>query len=163
MPKGVYVKRRRDLAERFWDKVDVLDSDCCWEWQGYRDSRGYGTVGVGGREGGTEWAHRVAFSLTRGPIPKGLMVCHRCDNPPCCNPWHLFLGTALVNNRDAQAKGRNRKGENHPQAKLSDLVVAEIRSRYAEGGVSQSQLARLYGVTQSHISNIVTGRTRAVA
>lgn len=79
----------------------------CWEWSGSRDRKGYG-FGDGGR------AHRLAWEWENGPVPAGLMVLHRCDNPPCCNPKHLFVGTALDNARDALAKGHHHNaGKTH--------------------------------------------------
>jgi hypothetical protein len=84
-------------------------SSGCWEWQGNRDYRGTGRVGNGTYHKGTSstvLVHRVAWELTYGPIPAGLFVCHTCDNPPCCNPAHLFLGTQKDNMHDCKLKGR---------------------------------------------------------
>jgi hypothetical protein len=103
----------RPLAERFWPKV--VKSDGCWLWVGAKFERGYGCIVAGGpRINGRPaerrhlYAHRVSYELSVGPIPDGLYVCHHCDNPPCVNPSHLFLGTATDNNRDREAKGRGR-------------------------------------------------------
>lgn len=79
----------------------------CWEYTGALDSKGYGAIGTGGR-GVSDRTHRVSWRLHRGPIPPGMFVCHSCDNPPCCNPDHLFLGTIQDNNADREQKGRNR-------------------------------------------------------
>jgi hypothetical protein len=96
-------------AVRFWAKVADMESDGCWEWRGARNQDGYGVVGW--KENGgtrTTTASRIAVELTTGePIPAGLLVCHECDNPPCCNPNHLFLGTYTDNVRDAMRKGRH--------------------------------------------------------
>lgn len=93
------------LAERLWPRVRVVDSGC-WEWTGSRDNTGYGTLGIGG--GRFSRAHRVAWLLSHLILPQGAMVCHHCDNPPCCNPDHLFLGSTFDNSRDMVAKGRAR-------------------------------------------------------
>jgi len=119
----------------------------CDEWTGKRDKDGYGYFYHKGR---TWSAHRLAWETRRGPIPKGLHVLHRCDNPPCWEVRHLFLGTQADNNRDMVAKGRN-------SAKLTAAEVTKIRKRYAEGGVTQQQLAAEYGVGQQEISRIVRG------
>lgn len=100
--------RRPGLAERLAQRLSPTP-DGCLVWSGGRDWSGYGTINVG--DGKTDRTHRVAWILANGrPIPGDLCVLHRCDNPPCCNPGHLFLGTRTDNNADMQAKGRGRNG-----------------------------------------------------
>jgi hypothetical protein len=109
-------------------------------------------------------AHRVAWELTHGPIPDGMLVCHRCDNPPCVNPPHLFLGTDALNAADKGAKGRARttpqRGEDSPAAKVTTEAVLQIRARYAAGGISQRELGEEYGIGQTHVGRIVRGTRR---
>lgn len=100
----------RDPVERFWEHVDRRGPDECWPWLGKGNGDGYGRIGIGSRadkSGRDIAAHRFAWELEYGPIPAGMNVCHRCDNPPCTNPWHLFLGTQTDNLADMVSKGRH--------------------------------------------------------
>lgn len=95
-------------AERFWEKVRVRQPDDCWEWMAHTQHGGYGVFWTGAERGIKTTAHRFAFELHTGsPAPDGIHVCHSCDNPPCCNPAHLFLGTPSDNMRDMVKKGRD--------------------------------------------------------
>lgn len=150
----------KSFAERFWGRVDQSGApDACWEWQGYRMPAGYGQFSA---EKKRHYAHRVAYELTKGTIPDGMFVCHACDNPPCCNPAHLFLGTPKDNTRDMVAKGRCRgiglPGVLSPCAKLNDDAVRRIRELYAIGGYSQRKLGMMFGVSRAAIDAVVTGR-----
>lgn len=142
-------------VERFWARV--AKSDGCWLWAGCRDSGGYGRLRW---RGATMLAHRVAYELATGTLDADACVCHTCDNPPCCNPAHLFPGTRADNNRDMAAKGRaNRSatswGESHGNAKLDAVAVRRIIARYRTERVSQRQLALENGVCQRTINKIV--------
>jgi hypothetical protein len=95
--------RQEPIEDRFWQFVNKTDT--CWLWTGSR-SRGYGLIGAGA-SGKTKSAHRVSYELANGPIPAGMWVLHKCDNPPCVNPAHLFLGDRADNMRDAFRKGRH--------------------------------------------------------
>lgn len=141
----------------------------CLEWSGHtvksngRESHRYGRIKVGGRD---ILAHRYAYTLARGEIPHGMSVCHRCDNPKCCNPEHLFLGTHRQNMGDMAAKGRAARisnpkptGEKSPKAKLLDAQIAEIRARRATGETVTS-LAAAYGVHHSYVSRLARGVRR---
>lgn len=136
--------------------------DGCAVWVGSRRPDGYGVFAVGGRlRKGSVLAHRRAWEREHGPIPECLCVCHKCDNPPCVNPAHLFLGTRADNNADMEAKGRGvrLRGERNGNSKITPSVVVAIRSAYAAGGVSQRALARSFGLHQTTIGDIVRGET----
>ncbi len=139
--------------ERFWVRVNRAGTDDCWEWQRSRNSCGYGTYR-------SSQAHRYAWELTHGPIPEGLHVLHRCDNPPCCNPSHLFLGTAADNNADKETKGRGNhvRGEQVGREKLTESAVQSIRAR-AMQGESLAHIAPDFGVTKVTIRHVVRRRT----
>ncbi len=157
--KGAQVKV--GFAVRFWARVAPMDTPGgCWEWIGIRNAGGYGKAWHGGkyRNGGRSvLAHRASWAMENGPIPEGLDVCHHCDNPPCVNPGHLFVGTTLDNMRDMRAKGRAPcvTGNANPAAKLTAADAVAIRREYALGGVRQVDLARKYGVGQAAISRVV--------
>jgi len=150
-------KTKGDQAEREVCKIlaDLTGhSDECWPWPGARTSTGYGNIRLGGRKGRNVKAHRLAYELAHGPIPDEMLVCHKCDNPPCCNPAHLFLGTTLDNVRDKISKGRDTKGETNGRARLTDENVTAIRERQA-AGESQRHLAHEFGVSEATISRVV--------
>ncbi|QTN04664.1 hypothetical protein GTN27_15695 [Ochrobactrum sp. EEELCW01] len=146
-------------ADRFWSKVNISHADKCWNWQGAKDSLGYGRFHIGISRNAAMLAHRVAFGIATGDEPEA--VCHHCDNPSCCNPSHLFGGTRADNNLDMARKGRcaeekpSLEGENHPQSKLTNADVLEIRRIYADGGITQRQLAAQFGVCQRSINKAV--------
>lgn len=143
---------RMSLEDRFWSKVQCGDG--CWLWTKSVGRKGYGEFSSGGKHGGSRLAHRVAWELTFGPIPDGLWVLHRCDNPPCVRPDHLFLGDVLANNRDMWSKGRARpssvlpRGERHAHHKLTEAIVREARRRHA-GGETNAWLAHEFKVSTS--------------
>ncbi len=141
-------------VDPFWSKVHVRGATKCWPYREAGDKDGYGLYRVPG--GGKVRAHRYAFAATNGRIPRGLWVCHRCDNPACCNPRHLFLGDAADNHADMVRKGRRAK----PAARLSPDDVRAIRAAYAAGD-RQADIAPRFGVCQVTVSQIVRCRTWA--
>jgi hypothetical protein len=144
------------MMGRFWDKVHRRRR---WDWTAGTSADGYGKLKVGGK---WLYAHRVAWEITHGPIPAGLLVLHRCDRRRCCNPAHLFLGTVQDNTDDMLRKGRwiqlPRHGERNGRAKLGWADVLTIRDLYRTGEHSQRQLAQRFGVAPRTIGDVVTGK-----
>lgn len=146
-----------EVEARFWKKIDKKeDLISCWNWKAGKQSKGYGSFGVGG--GKTELAHRMAYEITFGSIPDGLIVRHKCDNRTCCNPGHLLLGTIADNNRDTVMRGRTARGERNGRAKLKEFQVRAIREQYKNKTSTQTALALAYKVSRSTIANIVKER-----
>jgi hypothetical protein len=173
------------ILRRLMKNVRVDEATGCWEWTGHRLSPPglpYGDVMINRTR---YMAHRAMWNFRVGPIPDGMCVLHRCDNPPCCNPAHLFLGTHADNAADRDAKGRTakgdrhparrnpewaercrglaarrketRRGERHPAAKLTAARVNSIRERYAAGGVTMKELAVAFGVSQAAVHRAIRG------
>jgi hypothetical protein len=161
--------------KQFWSRIRIGKPEECWEWQGYRVHHGYGhTMYMVNGKCYHPRSHRLAYYLTFGPIPEGCGVCHRCDNPPCCNPAHLFVGTQKDNANDARLKGRlcpgkiryshirpDRipRGEYNPRSLLTEAQVREIRKLRADNGLSCRELSALFGVKAHAIYKVVTRMT----
>jgi len=162
-------------SQRFWAKVQKRGpkhpglGTRCWVWTAARLPAGYGLFKLNGR---SRVAHSVAWEIEHGELLRGICVLHRCDNPACVRPDHLFLGTRGDNNTDRSIKGRSAKGDRspsrlhpesrprgsrHANAKLTEERAARIRELYAVGDTTQTRLARLFGVHQKVISGIVLG------
>jgi len=146
--------RMNQTAEQFWSRVAVGEPHECWEWTGHRSSKGYGRMGWKGKLALT---HRIAMSLTDNDWTNKLPVCHGCDNPPCCNPSHLWRGTHRQNYDDMVRKGRERRarGAEMPHSKITDQIVLTIRASTR----TQKELAERYGISTSAISHIKAHRT----
>lgn len=142
--------------EKFFGRVLFGELDECWLWQGARHPRGYGQIWTNGK---LMYAHRFSYILENGPIAKGQVVCHKCDNPPCCNPNHLFSGTQIENLEDAFKKGRAKvcSGTLNIKAKLTDSEVMRIRLLRRRGATTTS-LAEMFGVWQGTIWQIISGK-----
>lgn len=143
-----------DPLVRYRDKIAVGAPDECWPWTAARFRQGYGAFRLGDKQ----WkAHRFGYTTLIGPIPDGMLVCHTCDNPPCQNPEHWFLGTPAANNADRNAKNRQAQGPAHARRavkKLTDEAVLAIRDAYREGA-RQTALAEWFGVSQTTVSQVV--------
>lgn len=150
--------------ERFWCKVDKKSDDECWNWIAGKSAYGYGQFSIKNKIYG---AHRISYIIHNGEIPEddpyhGYCICHKCDNPSCVNPAHLFIGTTKENIQDMVNKGRLRwvipetKGEKNGQHKLSEEQVREIREKYIPYKYSVYKLAKEYNVSKSTIGYVVT-------
>jgi hypothetical protein len=150
MPTGVYVsKNRGPLEKRFWAKIiKGAGESACWDWSGWKNNHGYGMIG--GASGESLLAHRVSWEIKHGKIttPK-MCVLHRCDNPACSNPDHLFLGTKKQNSQDMARKGRGGSGF----IKVTDIHV-RIAKRLKERGVPFHKTARLFGLSKQIFSAV---------
>lgn len=137
---------------RFWSRVEPASDFQCWEWRGAANTKGYG-----------RWqgllAHRVAYTLVNGPIPSGLVIRHRCDNPACCNPRHLEVGTQAENVTDCVTRFRNARGSRHGRTKITDDQVKWILAN--PDGLTITDMARSLGVAKSTVSMIRSGYRRA--
>lgn len=174
---------KRNATERFWEKVNKGTPEECWNWTAAKRPDGYGNFSIS--HGIFVAAHRFAYELAYGPIPEGLLVCHKCNNPSCCNPAHLYAGSQLDNMNDAKRSGRTAtddkngsrthpesyprgdkswphlhpelvlRGSKHKTAKLTEAAVLEIRKLYAIGAASGVELSQRFGVSRANISLIV--------
>ncbi len=141
-----FTKTRPDVKTRLLFRIEKTKSGC-WEWLGPRHWLGYASIWV---EGKNQPVHRVSYQTFKGPIPKGLYVCHTCDNPPCINPKHLFLGTHIDNIKDAVSKGRHARGEKNGHAVFTEKEILKIRA----SSENCSALARKYEVNPTTIQKI---------
>lgn len=146
-------KHGKPFEKKFWNKIEKTDS--CWLWHGTRGISGHGQVRHNGRP---DLAHRVSYMIHKGPIPEGMVVRHKCDNPPCVNPYHLELGSAADNMRDKMIRNRQAKGESQGFAKFTNETVKEARRLRAEGW-TYLQLEKHFGVSRQTISHACRGNT----
>ena len=145
------------LTERFWEKVNIIDSDKCCKWLStISNSTGYGSFWYGKKQ---ELAHRISYILEYGHISDNLLVLHKCDNPACVNPRHLFLGTHADNSSDMVEKNRQAKGEKHGMSKLSKEQIIIIKNKYIPEIYSTRKLAKEFNVSQPTIWRIINNIT----
>lgn len=143
-----------NIFDRLFDRA-MIQENGCWEFSGARHNQGYGLISLNGK---MYRAHRVAYDLCVGDIPEDIQVLHKCDNPPCVNPEHLFLGTGQDNMDDKVAKDRHTYGEGH--GKLTEEQVIEIRA-LLDSGLSYKEVATQFNISKSATSHIWHGRTWA--
>ncbi len=142
------------VKDRFWSKVQICGPDDCWNWIGATKDNGYGTFG---HLYENLYAHRFSWELKNGKIPNGMFVLHRCDNPACVNPSHLFLGTHTDNMRDKENKGRanHPSGELNGKSKITRSDVLEIR-RMHSSGVTQREIGTRFKISGVQAYRIAT-------
>jgi hypothetical protein len=142
---------KKGTAEYFWSRLDGDNINECWNFHGATTNFGYGKLTFN-----KQWwmSHRLAWTLVNGPIPENMWVLHRCDNPSCCNPQHLFLGTYQINVTDCVLKERNARGEKHGRSKLTVAEVRHIKLSNLPGAA----LSEMYKIAPGQISAIRSGK-----
>jgi hypothetical protein len=147
----------KEIADRYWSKVNIGEPDECWEWTASKLLNGYGQFMLNGRP---RTAHRIAWMLTHGPIPDGMLVMHLYDNKACCNPAHLSLGTYADNTQDMVLKGRARGGapyygEDNGNAKVTTQKVKLMRILYGTSNYTYKSLATKFGISVVQVGRII--------
>lgn len=155
-----YVGSDATLAERLSFGGWNITVTGCWEWAASRRPTGYGVLSIGQQR--LEYAHRISWTVHRGPIPDGQFVCHSCDNPPCINPDHLFLGSVADNNTDMAEKQRHAYGEINGRARLSNADVEQIRAELAAGALP-AEIAARWHITRGYVYGIKARARRRIA
>jgi hypothetical protein len=151
VPKYILGHNGYKTFEDIWKDIVKNENTGCWEYSGHKNKHGYGILEIKDKP---YRVHRISYELTYGKIPEGKVVCHTCDNPACCNPKHLWLGTQKNNMSDMVLKKRSNRGEQRPLHKLKNQEVKEIRYLYSTGKYTQSYLGKLFNVSQDLISRI---------
>lgn len=154
---GKYISTPQQLFDRHCLKKSI---DECWEWQGYRNKKNYGVTRIGGRNSKAFLAHRLSWTIHFGEIPHGMHVCHKCDNPSCVNPNHLFIGTNQDNIMDRVAKGRSSKWLlNAPRDKLPNTKIPTAKipdmAEDRKNGMKLKDIAEKYGCCVEHACRLI--------
>ncbi len=145
-------------TKKLWSKIDKQTKDECWEWQGTKTTAGYGVLRVNYK---LNYAHRLMWQLhNRTDIPKKGVICHKCDNPPCCNPAHLFLGSQADNLKDARNKGRlpSIQGERHFNTAITEDNVRQIRY-LGYTNMTKKKIGEKFGISRQAVTDILYKRT----
>lgn len=142
----------QSFSSRFWSKVT---KQTCWEWTNHKSTFGYGVFWLDGKN---RYAHRVSWEIENGDIPVGMFVLHKCDNPPCVNPKHLFLGSRQDNEDDKYSKGRGIAGARNGRTTRTELDILAIRN-CKELGVRQAAISDVYNVEKTTLSAIIRHKT----
>lgn len=138
---------------KFWRNVEQKETGC-WEWMGAKTKNGYGHMNIFYKN---QYAHRISYEIKYGEIPVGMVACHKCDNPACVNPDHIFIGTQKDNIQDMIKKGRNEIVGN---MKYPFSKIIEIRDKYNNGEKNYSKLGRIFGISKQYIWFIINNKTR---
>ena len=145
------------VQDRFERQFTAIPEAGCWIWTGSAKNQfGHGAFKIGARKTKVVYAHRQAWEMYVGPIPRGMCVLHRCDVPACVNPHHLFLGTNADNSADCVKKGRQSKGSKHYFAKIDECVAGRIKAMHEK---STMALASMFGISRQSVADIRYGRT----
>jgi len=147
-----YYQLSKNKPEDVWKQINRKSEDECWEWIGKSLSKGYGHLRINNKDC---YSHRMVYIETYGSIPEGLCILHTCNNPKCCNPKHLYVGTHADNMEQMSKDGRSNMGEKHPNSRLSNQIIIKIRFLYSTGKYSQKCLGKMVGVSQGQISRII--------
>lgn len=150
-------RKRMSLEEKFWEKVDKKGEDECWNWKGALNKDRYGQFNYKGKP---KLSHIVSYILVHGNVPKGLFILHKCNNPSCVNPKHLYIGTQADNMKQMVKDGRSLYGEKNPNSKLNWEIVNKIRAEYVnDRNITIRKLSNKYNMPLGTIQNIIEDKT----
>lgn len=149
------MKGKKNVLQDVWKNVKIKRSDECWEWTKYKLKNGYGEMGINNK---VYLVHRIVYEQIYGYIPDGLYILHKCNNPSCCNPKHLYLGTQKDNMKQMSEDGRSARGEKSSSAKLKVEDVLEIRKLYSTEKYYHWELGEMFGVSRQQITKILNNQ-----